>query len=192
MDFNKRKAVPAAVLAAAAAIVLVTQLGASNADQGAPKLEGAWVARVTSFQGQPFTGVSQWTYVLSPDASGRSASMHGTIDVPFGPSLPMNVAYNTPIIGELVQTGPDTASFNSYWYRVKQGEAGAPNQILSIHRVWGEARFVAPGKAEVTDHFEIYLPSADADGDGIPDEGSSPINSFIVTNQDTRIPPPVR
>jgi hypothetical protein len=192
MVFSRRKVIAASILAAAVAFSLVAQVGASDPGQGAPKLEGAWIARVTSLRGQPFTDVSQWTYVLSPDASGRNASIHGTIDIPFGPSQPMNVAYNTTFLDEVVQTGPDTASFNAYWYNVKQGGAGALNQILSIGRIWGEVMFVAPGKSEVTDHFEIYLPSADADGDGIPDEGSSPIASFLVTTQDTRIPPAVR
>ena len=190
MLFNKRKVIIAAVVVAAAAIVLATQIGASGSSQGAMKLEGAWVARVISIGGQPFPFVSQWTYIFSPDASGRRATIHGTIDVGFGPSDP-TVYYNTPLIGEAVQTGPDTVVFNAYWYNVQQGEPGQLNQIISIGTVSGDAWYVAEGKFEITHHFEIYLPGSDADGDGIPDEGSFPVSQFTVTTQDTRIPSPV-
>lgn len=191
MVFNKRNVSMAAVVAAIVAIVLATQIGASFSHQGAMKLEGAWVARVTSMNDEPFPFVSQWTYVFSPDASGRRATLHGTIDVGFGPSQPSNVEYNTPLIGEAVQTGPDTAVFNACWYKVQQGGAGQLNQILSIGTVSGEAWYVAEGKFVTTHHFAIYLPSSDADGDGIPDEGSFPVSQFMVTTQDTRIPSPV-
>jgi hypothetical protein len=190
MFFSRRKLIMAAVAVAAAAIVLATQIGASNTGQGAFKLEGAWVARVTSMNGQPFPAVAQWSYVFCPDASGRSAAIHGSIDVSFGPSQPSNIGFNTPLIGEIIQTGPDTAAFNAYWYNVRQGGPGQLNQVVSIGRVWGEARLVSEDKAEVSDHFEIYLPSADADGDGFPE--GSPVQSFIVTTIDTRIPPPAR
>lgn len=188
MLFNKRKIIIAALIAAAAAIVLATQIGASVSGQGAMKLEGAWVARVDSINDQPFPLVSQWTYTFSPDASGSRATIHGTIDVSFGPKEPTE--YNTPLIGEAVQTGPDTAVFNAYWYSVQQGYPNI-NQILSIGTVSGEAVSVAPGRFVNTHHFAIYLPSSDADGDGIPDEGSSPVQQFTVTTLDTRIPPPM-
>jgi hypothetical protein len=66
------------------------------------------------------------------------------------------------------------------------------NQVVSICTVSGVARSVAPGKAEVANDFKIYPASADADGDGFPDEGSTPINSFTVTTLDMRIPSPAR
>ncbi len=192
MFLNRKKLIMAAVVAAAV-VVLVTQMGASDSGGGALKLEGAWVARVTSINGQPFPAVSQWSYVFSPDSSGRSASVHGSIDIGFSPNQPGGFpGFATPLIGEAVQTGPDPAAFNIYWYDISQGGPGEFDQIVSIGTVSGVAKFVAPGKMELTDHFKIYPASADADGDGVPDEGSAPIASFTVTTLDTRIPSPAR
>ncbi len=193
MTLTRKKIITAMVVATTGIIVLVTQIGASGSGVGAVKLEGAWVARVTSMNGQPFPAVSQWSYVLSPDASGRSASIHGSIDVGFTSHQPGGTAgFVTPLIGEVVQTGPDTAAFNAYWYSISQGGPGQFDQVVTIGTVSGVARYLAPGKAELTDDFKIYLASADADGDGFPDEGSSPVATFTVTTVDTRIPSPAR
>ena len=194
MSWNRRKVIIAAVVATAAVSVLIAQIGASVSGQGDVKLEGAWVARVTGMNGQPFPAVSQWSYVLSPDASGRSAAVHGSIDLSFNPNpnQPGNTMFSTPLIGETVQTGPDTATFKIFWYTISQGGPGQFNQIVLIGTASGTARFVGPGKAEFTDDFKIYPASADADGDGFPDEGSTPIRSFTVTSLDTRIPSPGR
>jgi hypothetical protein len=165
----------------------------SGTGQGAFKFEGAWIATVTSLRGVPGPFPFQWSYVFEPDASGRTATIHGTVDVAFPPNSPLLHDFMSPLIGEAIQTDPDTAAFNVYWAAIKK--ASSPpyiDRIVFIGRAWGEGRSVAEGKAEMTHHFEFYLPSIDADGDGIPDEGSSPIASFLVTTQDTRISPPVR
>jgi hypothetical protein len=184
MLINRKKVVIAAALAVAV-VALVTQVGVS----GEPlKLEGAWVAKVISYEGVPGAYPFQWSYVLAPDPSGRTAALNGSVIVgfPLNPQLPYD--FHSPITGEIVQTGPDTATFNSYTYAIRKGLV--TDQIVFVTRTWGEAKTIAEGKLETTHHFEIYLPSADADGDGIPDEGSVPITSFTVGTQDTRIPPP--
>lgn len=191
MNIKKRKILMAPFMAAAIVIVLVTQIGASDHGQEAVKLEGAWVARVTSMNGQSGQYPFQWSYVLAPAPSGRSASIHGSVDVAFpqDPRLPHDFA--TPIIGEAVQTGPNTAAFNSYWYAIKK--ASSPpyiDQIVFIGRAWGQARFLGPDKAEHTDNFGIYLPTADTNNDGLPEH--PPILTFTTTTLDTRIPSPVQ
>ncbi len=189
MTLNRKKIIVATLVAAAGIIVLVTQIGASGSGAGALKLEGAWVSRVTSIEGIAGKYPFQWSFVLAPDASGRSATLHGSVDVGFGQSADTGGDFVTPLIGELVQTGPDTASFKSYWYGIKKG---TPNQVVSIGRSWGETTAMEPGKSKTTYNFEIYLASADKDGDGFPDAGSVPIQKFTVTSEDTRIPPPER
>ena len=104
--------VAAALSAAVAGWLVVTPVEAGNGANGAVKLEGAWIAR----------GVEapvQWTYVLSPDPSGRQASLHGSIDVGLGASS-FGADYPSPLIGNLILTGPDTARFNSVWYGIKK------------------------------------------------------------------------
>jgi hypothetical protein len=166
----------AGVMATAVA-VLAAQL-AYGQDRGAIKLEGAWIARVTSSPFPP--GPYQWTYVLARDSSGRSASIHGSLDVGFPGGIPHD--RTTPLIGEVRQTGPDTAAFNSIWYGLNQGA------VVFIGRSWGTVRFFGTDKADVQHNFEIYLPSADVDGDGLPD--GPPAAAFGVTSLDTRVPSP--
>jgi hypothetical protein len=50
----------------------------------------------------------------------------------------------------------------------------------------GEARFISPGRVEGTHHFALYLPSADGDGDGLPE--GAPVLTFNATTMDTRLP----
>jgi len=167
------------MLVAAVALVLSTQAGASGQGEGL-KLEGAWVARVTN----PFmTPTPQWTYVLSPDPSGRRAAVHGAVDVGLGlPGRP------TALLGEAVQTGPYTALVSTLWYHLD--DAG---NVLLICTGASTATFQAPGKSDVVHHFAIYPPDADADGDGLPDPDTSVVPSeYTVITTDTRVPSPIR
>jgi hypothetical protein len=182
MPISRKKIIMALIVAATVILALVTQIVASTSHREAFKLEGAWVEKVTILNGAPYTGPAQWSFVLSPDASGRRASMFGSIDVGFTPGP------RVPFIGEMVQTGHHTAAFDSYFYGVKADFS----QVITIGRVWGEATLVAEGKIEFTNHFEIYFASADADHDGIPDQGISPNITFEATSLATRIPQPVR
>jgi hypothetical protein len=166
------------LMAASAAVLWAAQIVAYGQTQGAIKLEGAWIARVTSSPFPP--GLYQWTYILAPGASGRVASIHGSVDVSFPAAIPHDQA--TPLLGEIRQTGPDTAAFNSFWYGLNQGV------VVFIGRSWGTARFLEPGKAEVQHNFAFYLPSADVDGDGLPD--GPPVAVFSATSHDTRVPSP--
>ncbi len=162
---------------------------AGSAQQPANKLEGAWIARLTSISTTPDTPLAQWTYIWSPDPSGRRAALRGSVDVNFGPVAAGSSP--TQLIGEAVMTGPDTAAINAMWYGIqKHNDVPSPEEITYIGTVAATIRFIAPDKMAATDHFKIYLPSADADGDGIPDPGSVPVNSFDATTLDTRIPSP--
>ena len=60
MSISRRKVVMTA-LAAAALLVLATQIGASNPGQGAVKLEGAWIAKVISYENTPVDWPVQWS-----------------------------------------------------------------------------------------------------------------------------------
>ena len=135
------------------------------------KLEGAWVAKV------PGTPI-MWNYALSPDPSGRSAAMFGEIQVPIGPSIIVpglfpDLEYYSTMVGEIKMTGPDTCEFSSVWYGMKKGFPF--NQVVFIGMNNGQARFIEPGRALGTNHLAFYAPSADADGDGLPDPGQAPV-----------------
>jgi hypothetical protein len=181
---KKRIVITAFVVAAVLAVVAWT--GVFAQDAGAFKLEGAWIARVTSFNGGPWPYLTQWSYVVTADPSGRRGTIHGSVDVPF-PGVPGD--YVTPIIGEVIQTGPETAIDNSIWYHVLK--ASPVNQIVAIGTAKGEWRQLGPDKVETTIHFAIYEASADTNGDGIPGPGATPIAAFTVTTVDTRVPLPL-
>jgi hypothetical protein len=181
----KRRWVLIPVLAAFFVALMVVPRFVESGQAGAVKLEGAWIAKVTAMDGVP-PGTPlpfQWSYVLAPSASGRSASIHGSVDVAF-PETIVASDFHSPIVGEMVQTGPNTVAFTSIWYHLVEGNP--VDQIVLIGMARGEARFIGPGKVEATHHFALYLPGADADGDGLPE--GTPILTFDATTMDTRVP----
>ncbi len=135
------------------------------------KLEGSWVVKV------PGTPVL-WSYASSPDPSGRSAAISGEIHVPLGPSIIVpglfpDLEYYSPFVGQMIMTGPDTFEFSSVWYGMKKGFPF--NQVVFIGMNNGQGRFIEPGTAVATNHMAFYAPTADADGDGLPDPDATPV-----------------
>ena len=155
------------------------------------KLGGAWVAKVVGFPGQ-------WSYVVSADPSGMSASGHGSVDIGFSTEAVLGGSYfeptdsASPILVNVVKTGRDTASFYSIWYGLKDLGSSSPvsHEIVFIGVSTGELKFVGPGEMHATHNFALYYPSQDADGDGFPDEGETTPFVFQLTTVDTRLPMP--
>jgi hypothetical protein len=180
----KRSLIGVALLASAVAWLPAGQVAAADHGKGAIKLEGAWVAKVKDYP-LPL----QWSYVLVPDASGRRASLHGTIDVGlaiFGQDVTM-----TPLIGEVVMTGPASGKFNSVWYERVAGPSPLTSTILFIGVNRGEIKFIGQGKVEGTHNIAFYEASSDVDGDGYPDPGATLYAGPLVFKTiDTRLPPP--
>lgn len=181
---NTRRKLTLAALVASAVIGLpATQVAAADAPTVAYKLEGAWVAKA---QEVPM----QWSYVLVPDASGRRASLHGSIDAPLAVFADPGINI-TPLIGELVMTGPASARFSSVWYLTVPAAPPLMATIAYVGVNRGEVKFTGPGKAIATHHIAFYHPSSDVDGDGYPDPGATPIvGPLVFTTIDTRVPAP--
>jgi hypothetical protein len=185
MKFFKFNVVMTA-LVVASAVLLVAPADAGKQSSAAFKLEGAWIARVVEVPG------GQWTYTLSPDASGRHATGHGSIDVGlYTPPLSDMVDITSPLLIDVVITGPDTAKFNSVWYGTKKVTGLATTaEVIYIGVNRGDFKRVAPNKSEGTHNIEFYLASADADHDGLPDPGAVPVGGATVHTIDTRLPSP--
>ena len=176
MNISRSKGVGTTLTLAAAVFVLSAQVSVANDGSAANKLEGAWIAKV---EGAPL----QWSYVLSPNASGRVASIHGSIDV--GIAGPIHADNSSPLIGEVVMTGPNSGKFTSLWYGISN--TPAPH-IVYIGMNNGEVLFLDPGHVRGKSNIVFYLPSADADGDGIPDPDAVPLAPpFTVNTDDTRL-----
>jgi hypothetical protein len=186
MILSKWKIAATAVVTSVAAFLLLPQAGAADPGGNAFKMEGAWIARTV---GVPSL---QWTYIVAPDPSGRRATGHGTIDVgislePFlGPT-----DGTTPLMVNAVMTSNSTTAFNSVWYSVRHVSGGlVSSEIVAIGQATGQQRFLTPDRIEGTYLIAYYLPSQDADGDGLPDPGQEPIVALPFTTIETRVPAP--
>lgn len=99
----------------------------------------------------------------------------------------------SPLIGEVVMTGPRTAKFSSVWYVLGPGGSGLSASILAIGTNHGEISFEGPGKVSGTHHLAFYAPASDADGDGYPDPDAVPLPlplPSVIYTTETRVPAP--
>jgi hypothetical protein len=181
-------------LALVAALALSLSMSAIAGDgSNNYKLGGAWVAKVIE---SPLPG--QWSYVVVADPSGKQASGHGSVDVGFRTEAVLGGTYfepadsTSPILVNVVKTGPDTASFYSVWYGLKDlpPESPVPNEIVFIGVSSGELKFVGPDKVHATHNFKLYYPWQDDDGDGFPDSDQFTPFAFQLKTVDTRLPMP--
>ncbi len=187
MTLHRLKIAMGAMVAVSVCLLLAAP--AAMADKNAYKLEGAWVSKVVGFPGQ-------WSYVLTPDSSGRRASGHGSVDVGFDPAVfgcelgESNAA--SPILINIKVIGPDTGVAYSVWYGLR-GPSPSQSEIAYIGEVRSDVKFLGPGKSSGTHYFYFYLPSQDVDPeDGFPDEGETPacFAPFPFYTSDTRLPAP--
>lgn len=170
-------------------------IAVADGGNGAFKLEGAWVAKVVGLPGQ-------WSYVISPDPSGKRASGIGSVDVGFranaictapGEEPLFEVSDSqSPILVSMEMIGPQTVAYNSIWYGLKTLDPLSPieSEIVLIGTVTGTLDVVAPGKLYGTHTFALYLPDADTDEDGLPDDSAVPACVFQMNTFDTRLPMP--
>jgi hypothetical protein len=182
MKINRNIAL--AALGVALGVGLIFTQAAKSAPQSF-KAEGSWIGKVP---GTPL----MWSYTMSPDPSGRSAAMSGTIQVPIGPSVLVptlfpDLEYISPMVGQVMMTGSDTAAFTAVWYGMKKGFPF--NQVVFIGVNSGQSRFTEPGASIHTNHIAFYAPSADADHDGLPDPGQAPALCLPPSiSLETRVP----
>jgi hypothetical protein len=167
----------------AAACVLAAPATAGDQGLGARKIEpGVWIAKVVEVPGQ-------WSYVVTSDPSGRRGAAYGTVDVGLYTAGLDDLADRTsPLLIDLVVTKPGVIRFNSVWYGLKKVSDGVTTaQIVYIGMNHGEITYVGRDKAEGVHNIEYFLPTQDADDDGLPDPGQLPIGGATVHTKETRL-----
>jgi len=176
---TKQCAALAILAVVAGAFLALSPHAQSGANQRqAMELDGTWVARVP---GMP----AQWNYVLTPtDPSGRRASVHGafSIRIPgFLYGLPAQYESEEfpSFWGEVMLTGRNEAEGTVIWWSLKNTVPSPTypfeKQLVVIGVDSFSVSLTAPGQTQVTHNMKFYDPSADSDGDGLPDPGQDPV-----------------
>jgi hypothetical protein len=115
---------------------------------------------------------------------GRLAKPEPTI---FG-SFPDADHLSNPI-GQAVRTGLNTYELTLISYGTKKAELpGMLPEIVYIYVVYGKGVLTGQNTMEGEGTDSFFLPSADADGDGLPDEGAEPIYCFPYALTAKRVP----
>ena len=169
---NKKYTVLGLVAAAAAAFLLLSLNVQSQSNANAQmKLGGTFIGS---------GGGLLWSALQVPlDPAGRTAAIRIN-----------NISYGTDLAGLLAAFGADTLTedigqgemisrdtfkWRFVGYGTKQGN---PPLIQLIVVVTGTGTFNGPDSFVVNYTIDFYLPTADADGDGLPDPGTTPVLSI--------------
>jgi hypothetical protein len=181
---SKRNLALAALAVAAGAILILTQTAWSDRHHQPFKLEGSWLAKGTGAAAGQL-----WNYSYAPsDPSGREATFQGgniVGDPTLGGLFPE--AEHAPVyVGRAVMTKRNEAAYTVITYGVKR--VAAVPEVIWIGVDSGTIKSVSGNKTEVAHSYSVYLGAQDADGDGLPDEGQSPIACVPFQSLDTQLP----
>lgn len=154
-----------------AGLLSITQTGASNQGQGSYKLGGGWVGHSAAL----------WTWTalqtpINPEATEAVLRVNFTS---YGADLAgLAAAFGadswSDLVGQEVMINRDTAQ----WTVVGYAQATAPNnerQIRAIVVAFGTLQFIDLNHDVIHATITVYPASADADGDGMPDAGTTPV-----------------
>ena len=161
------------MLVAAIAAVAATVAWSSDS-QVLAKLEGAWIASSDN-------GIRSLVTFAPSDPSGRIATFRNQMVVPPELLAALGVEAYTDEIGEHVVTGPTTGKYTGIWY----GLAGG--RIATIFLDNSSVTFVSPTQLTIEHTVAAYLATADADNDGYPDPGSTPVGVFTAHTVSKRL-----
>lgn len=154
------------------AVLLPLALGAANQGQPQYKLGGAFIG--TNSAG------NLWSGLQAPlDPAGRAAVLRVNLATYSAAFAGLLSAFGADVVGESVgeevMLSRDTARYRTVGYAMKQGN---PPQVRLIAVMDGMLQFTGPDNFTVTYTIDCYLPSADGDGDGYPDPGTTPVVSI--------------
>ncbi len=149
------------MLVAAIAAAAATAAWSSDS-QVLAKLEGAWIASTDN-------GIRSLVTFAPSDPSGRSAAFRNQMVCPPEILAALGVEAYTDEVGEGVVTGPTTGKYTAVWYGLVSG------RIVTILLDNSSFMLVSPTQLTIDHTVSVYLAAADADHDGYPDPGSTPV-----------------
>ena len=149
------------------------------------RLGGGWVG------GNP---TYTWSVLFAPsDPLGQTAAARPILRY-FGPEFAGLLASFgadnlSDATGEIKMVSPDTGRWTLISYmQVTPKQPGDTLQnkgIIVSHGTW---KFTSDNTAVLNYTLDVYLPSADADGDGFPDAGTTPVLSIPTVDNGKRVP----
>jgi len=149
------------------------------------RLGGGWVG------GNP---TYTWSVLFAPsDPSGQTAAARPILRYfgsEFAGLLASFGADNlSDATGEIKMVSPDTGRWTLISYMqvtAKQpGDTLQNKGIIVSHGTW---KFTSDNTAVLNYTLDVYPPSADADGDGFPDAGATPVLSIPTVDNGKRVP----
>ena len=167
-------------LALVAGALCVTGLGQKNY-----RLGGGWIG------GNP---TYTWSVLFAPsDPAGQTAAARPILKYfndQFGGLLALFGADNlSDATGEVKMISTDTARWTLISYMQvtpkQPGDLLQNKAIVVSHGTW---KFTSENTAVLNYVLDVYPPSADADGDGYPDPGTTPVLSIPTVDNAKRVP----
>jgi len=156
-------------------IAAVTATIAASSSPGvAIKLDGAWIA-------QSDNGIRSLVTYAPSDASGQRAVLRNQQVWPPALLAYLGLDAVTEEIAEEVVTGPNTSAYSGIWYGLAGGS------IVSICLDNATLTHVSPTEKHIEHTVVAYLATTDADNDGYPDPGSTPMGTFSATTISKRL-----
>jgi hypothetical protein len=154
-----------------AGLLAITQAGASNEGEGPFKLGGGWVGHAS--------GLWTWTALQTPINPAATEAVLRVNFTSYGADLAgLAAAFGadsvSDLVGQEVMINRDTAQ----WTLVGYAQARGANNELQIRAIvvgFGTLQFIDPDHDVIHATITVYPASADADGDGMPDVGATPV-----------------
>ncbi len=174
MSTKKHLALVALTAAAGAALILSQSAWTPHNPN---RLEGGWLLNTPGV----FTG---FMLCAPTDPSGMKAAFYApAMTVDPGVLQQFGADSMGGFVGEAAMTGPHSGKYTCVYYFLSQG------QIIWIVVDSGTATFAAnnPGRVTFAHHMAIYPPTADTNGDLLPEQGS-PLFCLEAAGVATRVP----
>jgi len=172
-------------IAFAGLVLLAGVLGVTGFGQKNYQLGGGWVGGNSMYT---------WSVLFAPsDPAGQTAAARPILkyfDAQFAGLLASFGADNlSDATGEAKMISQDTARWTLISYmQVTPKQPGDPLQNKAIIVSHGTWQYTGNDTAVLDYTLDIYLPSADADGDGFPDAGVQPVLAVPTVDNAKRVP----